>query len=511
MAVVTELVTKFSFKGSLAPLGKFQKGLKSSTKLILGFKAGFVTAKAAITAFTVLTLASADALGQLAVESGVSTEEIQKLGFAASVSGSSANALQSSISNLSSKIGEAAQKGSEEFSRLGISVRKSNGEVKNSSEIMDELRQRFRTLNLSMQEQRKFTDALGIDKSLLQLLNKSSSEINKLKNRAAALGLVTAKQTAKIIEFNDSLTTLKFGTSALQKQFAIALAPEIKNLADNFTNLLITNKDLISNGITKMIKVIGDIVTSISNFADLIFDLIESTIGWKNAFLGVSSIMAAALTPFQLIMLAITAAILIIDDLIVAFQGGKSVIRDFFQEFFGIDIRPILQDIVKAFKIMIGSLKMLLVGFSNFSKVVWEGIAKAMLGDFQGAFNDIAVANQELGNIIIDIFTNIFSLISEPLDKFTQKIKDLVISTRRLLGLGDDEAAQNSANLQTTQNTITPNSANIQRTQNTRNSIVQDINITVETNNPEIAGDSIVNALQAEYRAAMQQTGLGGR
>jgi hypothetical protein len=61
------------------------------------------------------------------------------------------------------KIGDAAQKGSDDFARLGISVRDSNGQIKTADVILSEVSKRFNDLNLSMQEQQSFASALGID------------------------------------------------------------------------------------------------------------------------------------------------------------------------------------------------------------------------------------------------------------------------------------------------------------------------------------------------------------
>ncbi len=69
-------------------------------------------------------------LFDLSEQTGVAVASIQELSFVAEQSGSSAQALESSLSGLGAKIGEAAQKGSEDFSRLGISVRDANGHVK---------------------------------------------------------------------------------------------------------------------------------------------------------------------------------------------------------------------------------------------------------------------------------------------------------------------------------------------------------------------------------------------
>ena len=359
MAVVTELVTKFSFQGSTAPLADFNKDLGVSVGLIGAGIAGLVALSGAISAFVITTLSGADAVGQLAINSGVAVETIQELGFAASVSGSSTAALEGTIDSLSQTIGQAAQKGNEDFARLGISVRDVNGEVKTADTILGEVGQRFKDLNLSMQEQQSFAQALGIDSSLLQLLNKSSEEMLLLRKRARDLGVVTKKQQASIIAFNDSFTTLRFGMDAISKQISIGLSPSIKEMADRFTDFLAANKDLIADGFQSFAEGVGVILDALIRLR------------WVLAAVGVAlAIVAAIMSPITFTVLAITAGIVlllaIIDDLIVAFSGGESVIRDFFLAFFGFDITTLMQNYVKSFKLGIEGIKMLFIDLFSF-------------------------------------------------------------------------------------------------------------------------------------------------
>jgi len=446
MAVVTELVTVFSFKGSLGKLDRFRGGVKSSLKLLSGFAVGTAAAASGLVALTSASLKSADAVGQLSKETGDSVELLQQYGFAASVSASSTDALNSSVSNLSAKIGEAAQNGSEEFSRLGINMRNSNGEVKTSLQVIEDLRTRFKQLGLSLQEQRKFTDALGIDKSLLQLLNKTSSEMALLKKRASDIGVLTKEETQRAIDYNDSLTVLRFGSKALQQQFSLALVPEMKRLAEWFTDLTSGSDTLIKDGFKNIISVAGGVVDAIIRVSSFISDVIDVTIGWKVAIGLIVAAVLTILSPLQLIIAGIVAVIAVVDDLIVAFRGGKSVIRDFFLEFLGWDITPFLKRFVQSFRNVITMIKNMFVELFGF---VGRG------------FNQIA-----------DFF-----------------------------GFGG--SAQSPTTLQPM--------ASHSRGGGNQTSISQDVRINVETNDPELAGRSINQALQNEYRAATQQTGLGGR
>ena len=100
---VAELATKFSFNGSLKPMDSLNNGLTSAIGNITKVASVFTVAGVALNAFLVNTLANADAQAQLSRETGVSIATIQELGYVASVSGSSAQAMEKSIDGLSKK------------------------------------------------------------------------------------------------------------------------------------------------------------------------------------------------------------------------------------------------------------------------------------------------------------------------------------------------------------------------------------------------------------------------
>ena len=461
MAVNTELVTKFRFKGSTKPLGDFNKSLSKSIGVMAKSVAGMAAVGFGLTAFAVNALKTSESLSILSQETGVSIEKIQELGFAASVSGSSAQALESTISSLSKKIGQAAMTGSADFSRLGISVRDASGEVKKADQILFEVANSFRRMNLSLPEQMNFASALGIDPSLVRLIKKSGGEIDALRLKARALGVVTSKQAKTINLFNDNLNILKFGLSALQKQIAIGMAPTITDLTKKFTDFLIANKDLISKGIEKTFKAIGYVFEAIKRLATFVSDIIESTIGWKVALAAVGAALVFLGSPIYAVVAAITAILLVVDDLIVAFKGGKSVIRDFFLEAFGFDITPVIQDLVGGFKNAVKIIKFIFKGLFDFIVSGIQGLLRVIDG-IRSFFSDNDSDAQSPGSGVDMIQKKPF-------------IPDYKIS---------------------------PSSTK---------SINQTVNIDVKAADPQATGRAISDTIQQEFKNANAQLNRGGR
>jgi hypothetical protein len=89
----------------------------------------------------------------------------------------------------------------------------------------------------------------------------------------------------KIVQFNDSLSALKFGASSLQKSLAIAFAPQLTEIADGFTDMLIANKDMIKNGLKKFFEMVNLGLGAIVRFGKMLYNLIDGTVGFENALI----------------------------------------------------------------------------------------------------------------------------------------------------------------------------------------------------------------------------------
>jgi len=169
MAVVNELVTKFTFKGSLKPLKDFQSGLKDSIIGLAKYGAGAIAAASAtaLWANSVLrgsesnsVLRGSESLVRLSQDTDLSIKKLQQYQFIAAQNGVTTDSFTQSIKTLSEKIGEAATTGSDDFNRLGISVRDANGNIRTTDDILKDITRSFR--GLSQAQQISFAQKLGI-------------------------------------------------------------------------------------------------------------------------------------------------------------------------------------------------------------------------------------------------------------------------------------------------------------------------------------------------------------
>ena len=498
--VVQDLVTKFSFLGSTAPLTDYNQTLGGSIKLLGGMVLGLEAAAGVFAFWADGVLTGVDALDQLHNISGVAVSDLQELNFVAGQTQSSSAAMESTIRSLGNTIGSAAQKGSEDFARLGISVRDASGQVKNADVVLDEVRQRFQALGLSVQEQEHFASALGIDSSLLQLMGKTNSEMAAMRDRARELGTLTAEQTEQADLYKKSLNEMWFGLNSVKQLVAVGVAPQLSIMAENFTQLLADNKDWIVDGIQFTVEWVGNLLAALHRLLPVFALMGAGFFAMKIAALGFAGAIGLVFSPVVLIAAAVVAFLVIMDDLIVAMDGGKSVIADFFQEFFGVDIVPVLNGVVGFVSDTIGIIIGLWTDVGDAMQDVFGGIGKLLSGDIVGAIDDILGAFITLGASVYDrVFAPLFDLIGSLVAGL---LPDWALE---LIG-ADRSAAGTTAPSTIPMGAATSTVANM--TDN--RSIEQNITNNISTNDPEAAGRSVGNNLQRQLDNANTQLDVGG-
>lgn len=348
MATVTELVTKFAFAGSTAPLGEYNSRLGKSIKLLSAFAAATAAAATAGALWVSNILAGIDPVVQLSRETRIAVGDIQALGFAASVNGSSAEAMNRSLRQLSVAVGQAANdmgRGKEIFKKFGIQLRDSNGQVRNAADVLDDLRRKWNQLGLTVDERGALAQRLGLDPSLTQLLMQTDEQMAALVKRARELGVLTKEQGDAAANYNDSLTVMRYAMNAIKQQIAVGLAPAFQSLAERITDLIAENKDWIVKGITVTIEFVSKLIEVLARVAPVLAVVGAAFVAAKIYMLGFGATMAIIFSPLNLMIAGITALILIVDDLIVAFKGGDSVIGNFFKNFLNVDLSKVFDEL----------------------------------------------------------------------------------------------------------------------------------------------------------------------
>lgn len=418
MSVGTEIVTKFKFLGDLKPQQTFNANLGASIKALGAFAAASKIAAVGAFAWANSMFGPIDKMGNLAIETNNSAESMQQWNYVAEQNNSSAEALGQSMIVLTRRAGQYAKFGNgpaaDAIKTLGLAVKNTDGTLKNSSDLMLDLSDKMQ--GLSEGEQLSMLRKLGIDRSMLQTLRMTREEIEEMQDTASKWGLVSQEDADAVMEYGGAMTELKYGLTAVQNTVAVGFAPMMTDMVSGFAAALKANKDWIVNGL----KWLGGVIVSVSGFINRMWPVLAAIAAGfliaKVAAIGFGTIMGVVFSPVVLITAAVLALLFIIDDLIVAFNGGQSVIADFFQEFFGIDIVPVLQGIVDVFKQFLGWIKDTMKPLISFYKNLFGAIAAVFKGDFSGAFDFVQAAFSDLGEYLMRLFDGVIAVLTGALN-----------------------------------------------------------------------------------------------
>lgn len=243
--------------------------------------------------------------------------------------------------------------------------------------MFDELRQKIDALGLDKAQVQGIAKKLGLDPSTVQLLMKTNQEMDELTQRSKDFGHLTLEQIDATADYNDSLTTMNTAMDRVKQQIAVGFAPQLTNLSGAFTDLIVTNREWISDVVSDGITILIGFGKAMWNVGSIIVDVIGFFLQFKPVLAGVTvavGVLMATFLPITSIVALVVGLILVVDDLFTAFTGGKSVIGDFFKSF-GLDLKFVgdyltwVWDVLKAiFSLDFGALGKL--GKTAFKKVV---------------------------------------------------------------------------------------------------------------------------------------------
>ena len=326
------------FAGGLAGLG----GIAAAASAIVG---GALTK---INDFVGETLDSLDHMNDLADRTNTSLEFIQEFGYAAQINGSSVEKASASIEGLSQVIGEAANglgRGAMTFQKLGLSAKNADGSVKTVNQVIGEVQDKIK--NLSAQQQQSILAKLGIDASMIQTLRLSRDELAKFYQEAHDLGVITADGADAAGDYNDAMDRLRMVQNAVRTNIAVGLAPTFIKLIGTLKDFLIANKDVIRDGVGKLVSILVSAGAALWNFFRAIDQVISKTIGWRAALIALAATLGLifATNPFVLLAAALVGIVALVDDFMTYMDGGESEFGPFWQKL--IDYAKQAQDFIE--------------------------------------------------------------------------------------------------------------------------------------------------------------------
>lgn len=189
------------------------------------------------------SLEFAASLGETAQQLGVTTDALQEYRYAATQAGLSQEEMDKALSQLTRRIGEAAngtKAQAEAFKSLGISVKDANGNVLNAADAIPKIADALKGVANPAQRAAVLTDLFGkAGQKLEPLLAGGSAAVNELRQAAHKLGAVLSEdQIQRADETADKLAALNTVLKARIAGVVADNADAIIGLANAFVSLV---------------------------------------------------------------------------------------------------------------------------------------------------------------------------------------------------------------------------------------------------------------------------------
>lgn len=320
VSVLVDLKDRFSrglggLQRKLAGLSRFgsRLGLDQLGKSLMnvGKQAGLMAAAAAA-AFAATTgaawsmargiAAAGDAAFKAGQRTGVHVETLQELAYAAELSDLPMTSLQRGIGRLA----ELASDGDEMFQKLGIQLKDSQGNLRDTGDYIKDLADVFAALPDGTEKTALATKVFGdrLGRELIPFLNEGRAGLERLGTEARELGIVLPENLARAsVDWNDNVSRLMKAFEGLKTEVIGPLIPLFNDLTNELRAFIAQNKAEIvaslADALRSMIEFIPDLVDGLRSAGDAlgtVFSVGGQVVGMLGGFETVAIALAALLS-----------------------------------------------------------------------------------------------------------------------------------------------------------------------------------------------------------------------
>lgn len=179
---------------------------------------------------------TAESLEKMSQRVGISVESLSTFRYIAQLAGTDVSVFEKAVQRLSKNVNDFSMgmgEAKDSFEALGIEARDSNGNLRNSEQIIFDVADRF-----SMMEDGTKKTAFALEifgragADLIPMLNAGSDGLKDMQEEARKLGLEISTNTAKqAAEFKDNMLRLQSTVTGLGRILATEALPFLNNLA----------------------------------------------------------------------------------------------------------------------------------------------------------------------------------------------------------------------------------------------------------------------------------------
>lgn len=416
-------------------MGKFKEQLEEFGKTLL---TAFAVEK--VVDFGKEILADANNLRQSAIALGTTTEELEKLDYAAQLAGVSTDELHASLTRFQRAAAQAAagQGGGEDgpaaaFTKLHISLKDAHGDLKTSGELFEESAEALRGIANPTERAGIASDLFGRSYArLLPLIEEGKEGIAKAGEEIEALGAsMTGTFIEKNHEWDQDTVRLKTALGGLGITVIGELLPAMVSMAHGATEVAKDVVELAKH--TKILQVgLGFLaVRGVQYLASVALTHLAKSLKASAKELGG---MDKAVKSLGKNIVKSLAAFLLLEDVLVFLTGGKSVTGAIFDRIFGKGTTKEIQGIVRTFLDADNKIGLAGWGVALALKIVWTEIKYAALlaaawieDGFDKAWNGIVSGAEDALRAIGELFKNVpgFENLSSGIDDAVKKLEGL--------------------------------------------------------------------------------------
>lgn len=259
-----------------------------------------------------------DQIDDTATALGISAEAVQTWGFMADAAGDSGEELLNMMGRLqvqAANTKDATSGAGKAFAELKVKTHDANGRIKEADQLMSDVAEAIAEVKDPAKQAGLAVEIFGRQgRQLLPFLKGGSAGINQMKKEFKELGGgFDAEAIEKGGEFQHQMARVKVMVDGIKNAMVKGLFPVLSFVADKAATIggwfarMTKNTDLFRNALV----VLGIYLTPLA---------LE---------------MAAAFAPVLLAGAALAGIVILVDDIITMFQGGKSVIGETLDKLFG--------------------------------------------------------------------------------------------------------------------------------------------------------------------------------
>ena len=316
----------------LSAVGDKAQMVADKTRALSTAAAGLVVA---IGGAAIKSAAWADDLNTLSKQTGLTTEDLQKMQYASELVDVSVDDIAGSMSKMRRAMATDGKQ--DVFAQLGVSVRDGTGALRDSSTVFYEVLDRLGKVGNETERDTLAMEIFGRSADQLAgIIDDGGASLKALGEEAENLGLILDQDTLDAMNrVNDQIDRLK---AQAQGQFAKAGAAALEALTpaiEGIVNALSKVLEFIGNlnpEVIKVVTIIAAIVAAISPVAAIIAKIAGLLATLAPLLPVIGTALAALASPVTLVIAGIAALVLVLADLVKTIYENWDKIKQKFTD-----------------------------------------------------------------------------------------------------------------------------------------------------------------------------------